>query len=171
MSNAAGPPPREDPQDEPPEEDAAGDAFAPRAQTFHLHITLAHIPCGLFVTSFVLCLLGATKLKEALGPSAKICFFAGAAALPLVMASGIVSWKTKRRRSTSGVFRMKTVWAILLLLAAIATAGPELYRTEPPTSFTVGVAICAVLTAVLGRMGAMIVFDRIGLPEEPEKKP
>jgi hypothetical protein len=62
------------------------------------------------------------------------------------------------------------VWTILLVLAAIATAGPEFYRDTPPQSFAVGVAICAALTAVLARMGTMIVFGRIGLSEEPANK-
>jgi hypothetical protein len=133
---------------------------------FHMHMALAHIPCGVFVTAFVLCLLGTTALKPALGPSAKVCFLAGAAALPFVVVSGLLAWKRKRSAGASGVFRMKLVWSILLLAAALATAGPEFSQQEPTSKFPYGIALCAALAFVLARMGSMIVFERLGLPDE-----
>ncbi len=145
-----------------PEPEGWDDDALPRAPRFRVHMALAHFPCGLFATSLVLHLLGATALAPQLGPSAKVCFFAGAVALPLVMVSGVLTWKTRRRSGGSGVFRMKLVWTLLLLAAATATAVPELYQGPPTEKFPFGVAICTALAAVLARMGTMIVFGRIG---------
>lgn len=161
MNDAVAPEPVE-PDEKAPEthEDAPAAARPPR---FRLHTVLALALCLAFAIAFVLSLLGDRARRDAFN-----CFLVGAAALPLVLASGIVTWKRRRAAGGTPFFRTKLIWAILLVLACATAGGPELLQQKPPLwQFSIGAALCAALAFVLARMGARIVSGRIGLRDEP----
>jgi len=134
-----------------------------RPRRVRLHPALALALCLAFTIALVLSLLGSDSRRDAFN-----CVLVGAAALPFALASGIAA--SRRRRAAGGApfLRTKLIWAILLVLACLATIGPELAHEKPPWwHFSIGAAICAALAFVLARMGARIAAGRIGLPGEP----
>ncbi len=161
MNDAVAPEPVEPGSKVPePPEDTPGGA---RPRRVRLHPALALVFCLACAIALVLSLLGGNSRRDAFN-----CLLVGAAALPFVLASGIAAWKRRRTAGGAPFFRTKLIWAILLVLACIATIGPELLPQKPRWwHFSAGIAICAALAFVLARMGAKIAAGRIGLPDEP----
>ncbi|HNR99559.1 MAG TPA: hypothetical protein PKX48_00175 [Planctomycetota bacterium] len=134
-----------------------------RPRMSRLHAALGFALALALALALLMSLLGGEGRRNGFN-----CFLSAAAALPFALASGIAARRLRPGPGGRPFFRTKIVWAILLVLACLATIGPEFAPQAPPWwHFSLGAAICAALAFVLVRMGARIAAGKIGLPDEP----
>ncbi len=146
-----------------PSPDTSGSHSRPGERLFHIHSTLAHVPPALIATALAFYVAGVMGYERELGPTSRMCMLAALIALPPTALSGFLSWRRSRGGSQAGIFRAKIVGSVLLMIATVATLGPELAQKANRVSYGVGLVISLWIAGLLAHLGGMIVHRRIGL--------
>lgn len=133
---------------------------------FHVHPIAVHTPNGVLPIALVFLLLAAVMNVESLETAGFYNLVFVLLAMPVVLLTGIVAWKTRYGAAFTNIFKVKiaasfTVTTLLLILVCWRLIVPDVMGPESSMRW-IYIALTLVMVAVVGlagHLGGKLVFD------------